>query len=82
MNTREERRLQARADDIERELRSRRSNSERQAEQAIRGDRRRIVDERDDVELAEPQLLGGGDAPRRTTSERQAAVVTRRLRRT
>lgn len=78
MNTREERRLQARADDIERELRSRRSNSERQAEQAIRGDRRERtapVDEREDPDL-------GGDEPRAlTTSERQAARATRGARR-
>lgn len=84
MNTREERRLQARADDIERELRSRRSPSVRQAEAAVKGDRRRDSDGRtthdDELDAHEERFYG--DEPEESsasaTSRRQAARATRR----
>lgn len=62
MATREERRLQARADELEAELERRKTTSQRQAERA------RGLDDRDEAE----------DGDELSPSERQAAIATTR----
>lgn len=76
MSTRRE--LEERERAIEAELDRRKTPSQRQAEAAIRGDRRRVVDDvHEDAVDEEPQRFWGDGPETRTTSERQAARATR-----